>query len=58
MVLFSVVDKMELIKDILKSIQPGEDLEPEIHKNELINALAIVRLLVFHIRLKSASWSH
>ena len=41
---------MEFIKDILKSIQPGDDLETEFRKDELINALELVRLSVFHIR--------
>ena len=56
--LLRVLGEMELIKDILKSIQPGDDLEPEIRKDDLIDALAFVRLSVFHIRQKSASWPH
>ena len=48
-VILSVLEKMEHIKDILKSIQPGDDLETEIRKSELINALALVRLSVSHI---------
>ena len=36
--------------DMMKSIEPGYDLEAEIHKNDLIEAFALVRLSVFHIR--------
>jgi len=39
-----VLNEMEHIKDILKSIQPGDDLETEIRKSGLIKALADVRL--------------
>jgi len=42
--LLSVLDEMEHIKDVLKSIQPGDDLETESRKNGLIKALADVRL--------------
>ena len=55
--LLRVLGEMEDIKDILKSIQPGDDFEPD-RKDELIDALALVRLSVFHIRPKSASWPH
>ena len=41
--LLRVLKEMERIKDVLKSMEPGDDLDAEILKTDLIDALAGVR---------------